>query len=90
PGTVSDGGTPDVACDHYHRWPEDLDLMAELGIATYRFSISWPRVLPGGTGAPSREGIDFYRRLVEGLHERGISPLATLYHWDLPQALHDR
>ena len=90
PGTVSDGGTPDVACDHYHRWREDLDLMAELGIATYRFSISWPRVLPGGTGAPSREGIDFYRRLLEGLHERGIRPLATLYHWDLPQALHDR
>jgi beta-glucosidase len=90
PGSVSDGATPDVACDHYHRWREDLDLMVELGLGTYRFSISWPRVLPHGTGTPSHEGVDFYRRLLEGLHERGIRPLATLYHWDLPQALHDR
>jgi beta-glucosidase len=90
PGRVADGGTPEIACDHYHRWPEDLDLLAELGLDTYRFSISWPRVLPGGAGAPSREGIDFYRRLLEGLLERGIHPLATLYHWDLPQALHER
>jgi beta-glucosidase len=90
PGSVADGGTPDVACDHYHRWQEDLDLMAELGLRTYRFSISWPRILPDGAGRPSRAGVDFYRRLLEGLWEREIQPLATLYHWDLPQALHDR
>jgi beta-glucosidase len=90
PGSVADGGTPEVACDHYHRWREDLDLLTDLGLETYRFSISWPRILPSGTGAPSRDGIDFYRRLLEGLRERGIAPLATLYHWDLPQALHER
>ena len=86
-GRVANGDTPDVACDHYHRWEEDLDLMASLGINAYRFSISWPRVLPSGVGEVNREGVDFYKRLVAGLREREIEPLATLYHWDLPQAL---
>ena len=85
---VANGDTLDVACDHYHRWEADLDLMASLGVNAYRFSISWPRVLPD-IGSPSREGLDFYKRLVDGLHARGIEPVATLYHWDLPQALHE-
>jgi beta-glucosidase len=89
PGRVAGGHTTDVACDHYHRYEEDLDLMQSLGLDAYRFSISWPRVLPDGSGAPSRRGLDFYRRLVDGLRARGIEPLATLYHWDLPQALED-
>ena len=79
----------DVACDHYHRWRGDLDLIAALGIESYRFSIAWPRVQPDGRGALNRGGVRFYRRLVEGLLERGIEPVATLYHWDLPQALQD-
>ena len=86
PGAIDDGDTGDVACDHYHRWPEDLDLMAELGIAAYRFSVAWPRVMPDGRTV-NQEGLDFYRRLVDGLLERGIRPLMTLYHWDLPQSL---
>jgi len=86
PGAVAGGDTGDVACDHYHRWREDLDLMAALGIESYRFSISWPRVQPDGRGELNRAGVDFYRRLCEGLRERGIEPVATLYHWDLPQA----
>ena len=89
PGNVANGDTGDVACDHYRRYVEDIDLMAALGVQGYRFSISWPRVLPNGTGKPSQAGLDFYRRLVAGLRERGIEPVATLYHWDLPQALHD-
>jgi beta-glucosidase len=89
-GAVEDGSSGEPACDHYHRFPEDLDLMGQLGVNAYRFSISWPRILPAGDGALNRAGIDFYRRLLEGLHERGIEPLATLYHWDLPQALEDR
>ena len=89
PGRVANGDTPDVACDHYHRWEEDLDLMRSLGVDAYRFSISWPRVLPKGRGTVNQEGVDFYKRLVDGLHARGIEPLATLYHWDLPQALHE-
>jgi beta-glucosidase len=89
PGAVANGDTLDTACDHYHRWEEDLDLMASLHVNAYRFSISWPRVLPEGNGAPNHAGIDFYKRLVDGLHERGIEPVATLYHWDLPQALQD-
>jgi beta-glucosidase len=90
PGNVHNGDTGDPACDHYHRWEQDLDLMQMLGVGAYRFSIAWPRILPGGTGAPNRKGIDFYRRLLEGLHARGIRPYATLYHWDLPQALQER
>jgi beta-glucosidase len=86
PGAVVNGDTGDVACDHYHRWSEDLDLMASLGLESYRFSIAWPRVQPDGRGPLNARGIGFYRRLVEGLLERGIEPVATLYHWDLPQA----
>jgi beta-glucosidase len=89
PGAVAGGDTGDVACDHYHRWREDLDLMAELGVESYRFSISWPRVQPDGSGALNRRGVDFYRALVEGMRERGIEAVATLYHWDLPQARQD-
>lgn len=83
------GGHGDVACDHYHRWPEDLDLMAQLGVKGYRFSIAWPRILPDGRGRVNQAGLDFYKRLVEGMLERGITPFATLYHWDLPVALED-
>ena len=89
PGAVVNGDTGDVACDHYHRWASDVDLMASLGLESYRFSISWPRVQPDGRGAFNPRGIGFYRRLVEGLLERGIEPVATLYHWDLPQARQD-
>jgi len=90
PGKVVGGETGDVACDHYHRWRDDLDLMQALGAEAYRFSIAWPRVLPAGDGEPNPAGIAFYRELAEGLRERGIEPIATLYHWDLPQALQDR
>jgi beta-glucosidase len=90
PGRVERGETGDVACDHYHRWREDLDLMARLGVESYRFSIAWPRLFPGLDGRVNEAGVDFYRRLVEGLVERGVEPLATLYHWDLPQVLQDR
>ncbi|MEV4543363.1 GH1 family beta-glucosidase [Micromonospora echinaurantiaca] len=89
PGRVRNGDTGDVAADHYHRWRDDLDLMRDLGLRSYRFSISWPRIQADGTGAPNQRGLDFYRRLVDGLHERGIAPMATLFHWDLPQALQD-
>ncbi len=89
PGTIADGSTGDVACDHYHRLDEDLDLMARLGLGGYRFSISWPRVQPEGSGPANSKGLDFYERLVDGLLVRGIQPMATLYHWDLPQALED-
>jgi beta-glucosidase len=90
PGKVANGDTGDEACDHYHRWPEDLELMSRLGLEAYRFSIAWPRVQPEGRGRANRTGLDFYRRLVEGLLEREITPLATLYHWDLPQRLQDQ
>ena len=89
PGRILDGDNGDVACDHYHRWERDLDLIAELGLDTYRFSIAWPRIVPDGRGRINQSGLDFYRRLVEGALERGIRPLATLYHWDLPQPLED-
>jgi beta-glucosidase len=84
PGAIDGGDTGDVACDHYHRWPEDVALMRELGVDAYRFSIAWPRVVP------ARRGLDFYDRLVDGLLDAGIRPFATLYHWDLPQSLQDR
>ncbi|MEO5877813.1 MAG: GH1 family beta-glucosidase [Streptosporangiaceae bacterium] len=87
---VADGHTGAVACDHYHRWPEDVELMAGLGIDSYRFSVSWTRVLPTGGGPVNTRGLDFYSRLVDALLERGISPVPTLYHWDLPQALEDK
>ncbi|GAA1688260.1 GH1 family beta-glucosidase [Nonomuraea maheshkhaliensis] len=89
PGLVARGDTGDVACDHYHRLEEDLDLLGALGVGAYRFSISWPRVQPGGQGAVNRPGLDFYQRLVDGLLARDIAPVATLYHWDLPQELED-
>ncbi|MEX3948610.1 GH1 family beta-glucosidase [Paraburkholderia sp. EG287B] len=87
PGKVVKGESGDVACDHYHRLEEDLDLMAQMGVNAYRFSIAWPRVQPDGRGAYNEKGLAFYERLVDGLLERGIQPFATLYHWDLPQAL---
>jgi beta-glucosidase len=90
PGRVRGGDTGDIAADHYHRYLGDLDLMRELGLRTYRFSISWPRIQADGTGTPNQRGLDFYRRLVDGLHQRGIAPMATLFHWDLPQSLQDR
>ena len=90
PGTIEDGSSGDVACDHYARVDEDLDLLAVLGARAYRFSISWPRVLPEGTGRVNPAGLAFYERLVDGLLARGIRPFATLYHWDLPQALQAR
>ncbi len=86
PGTIDNGDHGDVACDHYHRWSEDLDLIARLGIPAYRFSVAWPRVMPDGRTV-NQAGLDFYKRLVDGCLERGITPLLTLYHWDLPQAL---
>lgn len=89
PGRTHRGDTGDIACDHYHRLEPDLDLMRDLGLRAYRFSIAWPRVQPEGRGHPNKLGIDFYSRLVDGLRERGIEPMATLYHWDLPQALQD-
>jgi beta-glucosidase len=90
PGVIADGGSGAVACDHYHRWEEDLDLLAELGVDAYRFSVSWPRVQPDGHGRIEERGLDFYRRLVDGLRERNIRPFVTLYHWDLPQGLEER
>ncbi|MGN6242353.1 MAG: GH1 family beta-glucosidase [Motilibacteraceae bacterium] len=90
PGAVHNGDTGDVACDHYHRYKEDLDLLVELGVDAYRFSIAWPRVIPNGTGEVNAKGLAFYDELVDGLLERGITPYVTLYHWDLPQALQDQ
>jgi beta-glucosidase len=90
PGAIADGSDGDIACDHYHRWREDLDLIAAFGVDAYRFSISWPRVRPGGAGAWNTKGLDFYERLVDGLLERGVKPYVTLNHWDLPAELQDR
>jgi beta-glucosidase len=89
-GRIANGDTGDVACDHYHRWREDLGLMKELGLKAYRFSISWPRVLPEGRGGVNSKGLDFYSRLVDELLASSIEPFVTLYHWDLPQALQER
>lgn len=89
PGRITDGSTGDTACDHYRRWETDLNLLAEIGVKAYRFSVAWPRVFPEGKGRPNQHGLDFYRRLVDGLTARGIDPMATVYHWDLPQALED-
>jgi len=89
PGKVLHGDTGDIACDQYHRLEGDLDLMSELGIQAYRFSVAWPRIQPGGSGPANQDGLDFYRTLVDGLRQRSIEPMLTLYHWDLPQALED-
>ena len=90
PGNVRDGDTGDVACDHYHRWADDIVLMKDLGLKAYRFSISWPRILPSGRGEINQAGLDFYSQLVDGLLSAGIEPYVTLYHWDLPQVLEDQ
>lgn len=87
PGNIRDGSTGDIACRHYKRWAEDLDLMKSLGLQAYRFSIAWPRIFPNGRGQINAAGLDFYDRLVDGMLTRGIVPYATLYHWDLPQTL---
>jgi beta-glucosidase len=90
PGKTFQGIPGDVACDHYHRFPEDIEIMRSLGLDTYRMSLSWPRILPDGVGRVNQRGLDFYRRLIDGLLDAGITPNVTLYHWDLPQALQDR
>ncbi|MBP7621052.1 MAG: beta-glucosidase [Gemmatimonadales bacterium] len=90
PGKIKNGDTGDVAIDHYHRYKEDVALMKSIGSNAYRFSISWPRIFPDGTGTPNAKGLDFYNRLVDELKAAGIEPFATLYHWDLPQALQDK
>ena len=89
PGRTLNGDTGDVADDHYHRWTQDLDLIKDLGLRAYRFSLAWPRMQPTGSGAFNPRGVEFYSRLVDGLLERGVQPVATLYHWDLPQPLED-
>ena len=89
PGKVFNGDTGDVACDHYHKWPDDIKLMQRLGVSAYRFSVAWPRIAPAGTGPVNAKGLAFYDRLVDGLLAAQITPYVTLYHWDLPQALED-
>ena len=89
PGRVKDGSNGLVACDHYHRWPQDFDIAQDMGLNAYRFSIAWPRIYTGTHGQPNQQGLDFYSRLVDGMLERGLQPWATLYHWDLPQTLQD-
>ena len=89
PGRIADGSNGLVACDHVHRWAEDVQLMSDLNLGKYRFSVAWPKVIPTGTGAASAPGLDFYDRLVDELLGKGIEPMLTLYHWDLPQALDD-
>lgn len=90
PGTIRDGSSGAVACDHYHHWQEDLDIAKNLGTNAYRFSISWPRIFPGADATPNPAGLEFYSRLVDGMLERGLQPWATLYHWDLPQYIQDQ
>jgi beta-glucosidase len=89
PGKVKGGDTGDVACDHYHRWPEDVEWLQRGGFSAYRFSTAWPRILPTGAGAVETRGLDFYDRLVDGLLARGVKPWLCLYHWDQPQALQE-
>ncbi len=88
PGKIHENESGDIACDHYHRLDQDLDLLHNLGVTTYRFSIAWPRIFPA-KGKVEERGINFYRRLIDGLHQRGITPTVTIYHWDLPQWLQD-
>jgi beta-glucosidase len=90
PGKIRNGHTGDVACDSYHRFREDIALLREMNLTSYRFSIAWPRIQPKGSGSPNAKGLDYYRRLVDGLLDAGIRPFPTLYHWDLPQALEER
>lgn len=90
PGNVKHAHDGSIACDHYNRWPEDLDLIRDGGFEAYRFSLAWPRLIPDGTGAANPKGLDFYDRLIDGMLERGLKPYATLYHWDLPSALQDK
>lgn len=90
PGKIKNGDNGDVANDHYHRYKEDVALMKNLNANAYRFSIAWPRIFPEGVGTPNQKGLDFYSRLVDELNAAGIEPFATLYHWDLPQALEDK
>src|SRR5262245_60369462 len=90
PNAIADGTNGDVACDHYNRLDDDLSLIASLGVGAYRFSLSWPRVQPEGSGAWNEKGLAFYDRLVDGLLRRGVHPYLTLNHWDLPQALQDK
>lgn len=90
PGYIAQGHTGDVACDHYHRYPEDIALMKEMGLSAYRFSVAWSRIFPQGCGKLNSKGLDFYDRLVDALLQAGITPLITLYHWDLPQALQEK
>lgn len=89
PGKTTDMANGDIACDHYHRWREDLNLISDLGLNAYRFSIAWPRIFPQGWGQVNQKGIDFYSRLIDGLLEKQVTPYVTLYHWDLPQAIQD-
>ncbi|MFJ9556533.1 GH1 family beta-glucosidase [Nocardiopsis sp. NPDC101807] len=89
PGAIRDGHSPAAACDHYRRWEEDVELLDRLGVNAYRFSIAWPRVVPQGRGAVNGAGLDFYDRLVDALLDRGVTPVPTLFHWDLPQALEE-
>ncbi len=89
PGNVFRGDTGDIACDSYHRYEDDAGLLADLGLTSYRFSVSWPRVQPGGAGPANQAGLDYYKRLLDALLSRGIAPAVTLYHWDLPQELQD-
>ncbi|MGZ3441126.1 MAG: GH1 family beta-glucosidase [Polyangia bacterium] len=89
PGAIADGSDGAVACDHYHRWPRDIELMKWLGLGAYRFSVAWPRIFPSGRWQVNKAGLDFYDRLTDGLLEAGIEPFVTLYHWDLPQPLED-
>lgn len=89
PGAIANGDTGDIACDHYHRWREDIALLQAIGVNAYRFSVAWPRILPAGRGAVNEAGLAFYDRLVDGLLAAGITPWITLYHWDLPQTLED-
>src|SRR5215470_9388481 len=90
PGNVRRGDTGDIACDSYHRYPEDVAIMSSLGLQAYRFSISWPRIQPGGSGPVNQKGLDYYRALLDELASKGIDAAVTLYHWDLPQELQDQ
>lgn len=89
PGKITGGQTADVAADHYHRYPEDIALMGELGVGAYRMSFAWPRIQPTGSGKPNKQGLDFYDRLIDEVCAAGVAPVGTLYHWDMPQPLED-